>query len=290
MRIILAVALVLVALAPIGYASPAQSAQVAVCVPPYAIIATASIGAGEINFCVYYPSVVLPGSTFQIISVLTAPPSTTPAFTSAANAFLLNVGCTEGTPQTVVPTTNGVVGTIWTAISTLTMTSEQCDLVASISLNVGAVPSQIYATDLPLNIRTENVRQDNFNYLCDSPAIAPNAYSVTTTTCNRPNLNNHFPGDSTNLGFDTWTTVLFWIAAVLFFSYMGWLFALAFALPGLLSAIIPSLGTTLASLDLDFQGLFVLCLVGFCLEIAANRFTWGGYQSGTRRLRFGARN
>lgn len=109
--------------------------------------------------------------------------------------------------------------------------------------------------------------------------------SVNGTFPSEIDVNAHFPGDSENLGIDAWTTALFWIAAVLFFSYMGWLVALAFAVPGLLAAMVPSVKTMLDGLGLDFEALFMLCLLGFILELAANRFQWGGYSSGARRLR-----
>lgn len=170
-------------------AEPAQGAMSTVCAPPYDVVTTPSIGEGTINFCVYYPLLVLPGSSFYITSTLTAPPTVNPSITTSANAFLAQVGCTEtGPPATIVPTTNGVVGTMWTAVSLHTMTSEQCDVVATVSLTVGATPVQIYLINMPIAIQTENMRLDNFNYLCDAPAISPNAYSTTLTTCNDPNL------------------------------------------------------------------------------------------------------
>lgn len=159
-----------------------------VCETPLPVNAGAAIGAGFINFCVFYPAIVQPGSTFFIKSTLTAPATVVPVFTTAANAFQGFTGCTEGTPAVFTPTTNGVYGTMWSAISTLTMTSEQCDGVATALLTIAAVPLQVYSSNLPINIQTENVRVDNFNYLCDAPEIAPNAYSVTATTCNDPNF------------------------------------------------------------------------------------------------------
>lgn len=83
------------------------------------------------------------------------------------------------------------------------------------------------------------------------------------------------------LGFDGFLILLLWIAAILFFSYMGWLVALAFAVPGLLDTVIPEL-------PFDFTTYLLLCLLGFILEVAANKWSWGGYQSGKRRLRIGA--
>lgn len=353
---------------PIGQAQTPDSARVGVCLPPYPIVASANTGAGYINFCVYYPESVQPGEQFSVSSVLTAPTTVAPVFIAAGSAFTANFGCTEGTPVVGIPTTNGVVGTMWTAVTTFTLSagSERCDFIASITMTVAVVPLQIYSSGIQSYVRTENVRVDNFNYLCDAPAIAPNAYSTTGTTCNDPNINlpdvsasitdftdtlcrpvgnhghceldihggldlaqdgnwvvdiaddttndgflsvppatisnisvngtfpseidvnAHFPGDTENLGIDAWTTAFFWIAAVLFFSYMGWLIALAFAIPGLLASMVPSVKTMLDSVGLDFEALFILCLLGFILELVANRFQWGGYSSGARRLRFGA--
>lgn len=321
-------------LVPSVNAQTSDSARVAVCLPPYPVVASTNTGAGFINFCVYYPENVQPAEQFSVSSVLTAPTTVAPVFIAAGSAFTANFGCTEGTPTVGVPTTNGVVGTMWTAVTTFTMSagSERCDFIASITMTVAAVPLQIYSSGIESNVHTENLRLDNFNYLCDAPAIAPNAYSTTATTCNDPNLsigqttpwamnvnitndetddgllttpvgdftgnntfnatfpstldvNAHFPGDTQNLGLDAWTTAWFWIAAVLFFSYMGWLVALSFAIPGLLASLIPSIKTTLDGLGLDFEAIFMLCLLGFILELAANRFSWGGYVSGTRRLR-----
>lgn len=296
MRLIIAAVLLVSVLTvmPTGEAQTSDSARVSVCLPPMPVVASASNGAGFINFCVNYPPVVQPGSTVIITATLTAPTTVLPTFTSAANTFLLQTGCTEGTPTTIVPAANGVIGTIWTVGSFITMTSEQCDFVAVATLTIAAAPQEVYKINLPVNIQTENVRVDNFNYLCDAPAIAPNAYSTTATSCNDPNLaltgtlDAHFPGDADNLGLDAWTTAWFWIAAVLFFSYMGWLVALAFAIPGLLASMVPSVKSLLDGLGLDFEALFMLCLLGFILELAANRFQWGGYTSGNRRLRLGA--
>lgn len=338
MNIVMALLLVGAALAvlPTVNAQTAETAMQSTCAPPYPLVASANNGAGYINFCVYYPHTVMPGASFNVFSVLTAPTTVLPVFQAAGAAFAASIGCTEGTPVNVLPATNGVVGTMITHQSSFTMTGEQCLGSASGSLTIAALPLNIYLTSIPISILTENVRLDTFNYLCDAPAIAPNAYSTTATTCNDPNLalsgeldicpestpcfidiaddttadgflsvppatisnisvngtfpseltvHADFPGDGDNLGLDAWTTAWFWIAAVLFFSYMGWLVALAFAIPGLLASMVPSIKTLLEGLGLDFEALFILCLLGFILELAANRFQWGGYTSGTRRLR-----
>lgn len=169
----------------------ADSARVTVCAPPFPVASSASTGAGYINFCVYYPESVQPGEAFGVTGILTAPTTALPVFTAAASAFGPNGGgCTETTPTALVPTSNGVVGTQWTATSGFTMSagSERCDFIAAASLTVGVTPLQIYTTTLTVNVRTENVRVDNFNFLCDAPAIAPNAYSTTGTTCNDSGL------------------------------------------------------------------------------------------------------
>lgn len=285
-----------------------------------------------------------------MISILTGPTTLIPIFPTAAAAFTVNTAstsqCTEGSPGVIVPTTNGVVGTMWTATTSFTMAAgaERCDFAAFATLTVG--PSlQVYSTVLTMNVQTENVRVDNFNFHCDAPGIAPGAYSTVTTTCNDPNLNMNtevaltgelticpetgpcfldivddttddgflsvppatisnisvngtfpseltvhadFPGDSDSLGFDAWAALLFWLAAVLFFSYLGWLVALAFAVPGFIASAVPSVASLLDGLGLTFEALIILCLLGFMLEVAANRWSWGGYTSGSRRLRFGA--
>lgn len=165
-------------------AATAQSSSPDVtCSPTYTVIATANIGAGDINYCVYVPQTIQPGMSFQVVGTLTAPPSVLPTFTTAAAAFT-SLGCTESGPTTIVPTTNGVVGTQWTATSLMTMTSEQCIINSGASLTIGAVPLMIYNTILSVGVATENIRIDNFNYLCDAPGIAPNAYSTTGTVCN----------------------------------------------------------------------------------------------------------
>lgn len=181
----------------LGQPGQAQSIQdagmQATCAPPYPVASTANTGAGFINFCVYYPHTVMPGSAFNVMSVLTAPTTVAPAFTAAINAFSATIGCTEGTPSNLVPTTNGITGTIITHITSFTMTanSEACLGSATASLTVAAIPLQIYIVGLPISILTENVRVDNFNYLCDAPGIAPTIYSTSGTTCNDPNINNN---------------------------------------------------------------------------------------------------
>lgn len=84
---------------------------------------------------------------------------------------------------------------------------------------------------------------------------------------------------------DFWIPILFWIAVLLFTTYYGWLVMAGFAVPGLLAAIIPDLATILDGLGLDFSALMALCVLGFLMELAANRFSWGGYTSGSRRLK-----
>lgn len=179
-------------------AAPAQSTMVAVCAPTYTVVATASIGAGDINFCVYYtPITATSASTFQVISAFTAPPTVAPLITTAAAAFIQNSGCTEGTATAGVPTTNGILGTVVNYASIWTMTAEQCDGAAVMSLTIGVVPLQVYTMAIPITVQTENRRQDNYDYLCDAPAIAPNAHSTTGTTCNDPTLNLDITDDTT---------------------------------------------------------------------------------------------
>lgn len=74
------------------------------------------------------------------------------------------------------------------------------------------------------------------------------------------------------LGFDGFLTLLFWIAALLFFSYQRWLFAFSFTLPGLLEVLFPT------QIPEDFAVWFTFCLFGVVLEVAANRFGWGPYK------------
>lgn len=184
-------ALLVLSVLPVVQGQTADSARVTVCAPPYPVVSSASTGAGFINFCVYYPESVQPGESFGVTGILTAPTTVLPVFTAANSAFGPNGGgCTETTPTALVPTSNGVVGTQWTVTSGFTMSagSERCDFIAAASLTVAAVPMQIYTTTLTLNVRTENVRVDSFNFLCDAPAIVPNAYSTSATTCNDPNL------------------------------------------------------------------------------------------------------
>lgn len=111
------------------------------------------------------------------------------------------------------------------------------------------------------------------------------AHNVIQTASLLDHSNNSLEVSMTSnfsgLGFDGFLIVLFWIAAILFFSYMGWLVALAFAVPGLLQTVIPEL-------PFDFTTYLLLCLLGFILEVAANKWSWGGYQSGKRRLKIGA--
>lgn len=168
-----------------------DSATANICAPPYPVIAGASTGAGFMNFCVSYPQEVQPGSTFLVSSIFTAPNTVLPVFPAATAAFTANAGCTEGTPVQLAPTTNGVLGTMVSYATTFTLTGEQCDFTAFLTLTVAAVPIQIYNTGITALVRTENVRIDNFNYLCNAPAIAPNAYSTTATTCSTPQLNNY---------------------------------------------------------------------------------------------------
>lgn len=193
-QIIVSTLIILVFMPAVVSAQTSDSARVSVCAPPVPVVASASIAEGFINFCVSYPPVVQPGSTVLISSTLTAPASSVPVFATAANAFLAPVGCTEGTPAVVVPSANGVAGTMWTAISFLTMTSEQCDLAAAGTLTIAAVPINIYNVNLAVNIQTENIRVDSFSYLCDAPGIVPNVFGTTTTTCEDPTFNTIISG------------------------------------------------------------------------------------------------
>jgi hypothetical protein len=184
------VAATILAIQPTEAQAISDPGMLASCAPPYQTTGTASIGGGLINWCVYYPDTVMPGATFNVFSVLTGPTSTAPVFSAATDAFSASSGCTEGTPSRLTPAVNGVVGIIVTYTSTFTMAagSESCRGNAFISLTVGTVPQEIYTTAIPMAILTENVRVDNFDYLCDAPAIAPNSYSTTATTCNDPNI------------------------------------------------------------------------------------------------------
>lgn len=192
MRLIIA----LIILTLLGLMLPAvkgqtnDSANESKCAPAFNINISpphASIGNGYINFCVTYPSIVAAGSTFQVISILTAPPTVSPMFNSAAVAFSAISGCTEGaSPTQLSPSTNGVIGTMVTQGTTFTMTtgSDQCDFVAGVTLAIGVTVLQIYSATISMMARTEDLRVDNFNFLCDAPGIVPNSYSETTTTCN----------------------------------------------------------------------------------------------------------
>jgi hypothetical protein len=195
MKALAFLAILAIVMMPAATAQTSDSARVSVCATPYPVTATASIGAGFINFCVHYPPIVMPGSTFNVVSTFTAPPSLVPVFNTATGAFVNLVGCTEGTPNANPPTTNGVAGTMNAFTTTVTMTSEQCDAAASIAFTIGAVPLNIYLNYLPITVLTENVRMDIFDFLCDAPGIVPNAYSTTATTCNDPNVNNAVSGN-----------------------------------------------------------------------------------------------
>ncbi len=81
--------------------------------------------------------------------------------------------------------------------------------------------------------------------------------------------------DFSGLGFDGFLFFLFWVAAMLFFTYQRWLFAAGFSLPGLLDTLFPE------QIPGDFSQYLALCLLGFLLEVAANRFGWGPYKTRT---------
>lgn len=182
-------------------ADSADSAEIAVCAPPYPIVATANNGAGYINFCVYYPPVVATSSsTFQVTSIITAPTTVLPVFGTAASAFAQNSGCTEGTATVNPPVTNGVVGTMNTFASVWTMTGEQCDGNAGVSLTIAAAPINIYLAFLPVTVQTENRRMDLFDFGCGAPGIVPNSYSTTATNCGTPTVNTVLSGTLTLAG------------------------------------------------------------------------------------------
>lgn len=166
-----------------------DSSRSSVCATPYPVVASANNGVGYINFCVYYPEVVQPSEVFAVVSILTGPTTLAPLFSTAAAAFTVNTAstsqCTEGSPSAITPSSNGLIGTSWTATTSFTMLSgaERCDFAAFATLTIG--PSlQVYNTVLTMNVQTENFRVDNFNYLCDAPGIVPNVYSTSSTTCN----------------------------------------------------------------------------------------------------------
>lgn len=81
-----------------------------------------------------------------------------------------------------------------------------------------------------------------------------------------------FMNDFNGLGFDGFLFLLFWIAALLFFSYQSWWFALGFSLPGLLEVLFPT------QIPEDFTVWFTFCLLGVVMEIAAHRFSWGSHR------------
>lgn len=142
------------------------------------------------------------------------------------------------------------------------------DHLHGIDANINVTRGQILDAIENLNVTiignvTGNFTLDNatltniYNELLEHRA---NTIEVTMT--------NDFYG----LGFDGLIFLFFWIAALLFFSYQGWLFALGFSIPGLLEVLFPT------QIPEDFTVWFVFCLLGVILEVAARRFQWGPYK------------
>lgn len=127
----------------------------------------------------------------------------------------------------------------------------------------------------------------------DNPIGAHNVIDVSSSDI-AASLQEHRDGsievlmtsNFAGLGFDGFIFLLFWIAVLLFASYMGWLVLAGFSIPGILFTAIPTLGAMVP--DLDFPTLLAFALLGFVLEVAANKWSWGGYESGKRKLRLGA--
>lgn len=64
-----------------------------------------------------------------------------------------------------------------------------------------------------------------------------------------------------------WLLVGFWVAAILFFMYLDWVFALAFAIPGLFDALFP------VQIPEEFVVWFLFCLLGVVAQyFAGDRF------------------
>lgn len=91
-------------------------------------------------------------------------------------------------------------------------------------------------------------------------------------------VNVHFPEDeeSGSPGFDRLGYLVFWIVLLAVFARLAWWFALGAAIPGFLDAVLPDLFA--AYPDLTVELFLTLCLLGFCLEAAASRFSWGYYR------------
>lgn len=286
-------ALTVLAAMPGAEAQTPNSSRVSVCKVPFPVVATASTGVGFVNFCVDYPESVQPGEVFGISATLTAPTTVLPVFTTAANAYVADAGCTEGTPSVIVPTSNGVFGTQWTSVTSMTLTagSMRCAFSAFATLTVAAAPLQFYNTVLLLNVRTENasielsgeldVHQDPLSgeldihqdQACGAAEGTPchlrhqnftADVAIGNQTVAFPDtLNIEFAGDVDAPGIDFWLLFWFWVAAILFFLYQEWLVALAFTIPGVLDAMFPT------QIPGDFATYFLFCLLGVVLEFFA---------------------
>lgn len=268
------------------------------------------VASGAFQWCIQAPTEFSRvGDVFQVSSFFSGPALVGSAIVFA---FSTSSGCTVGT-ITQGANLIGGLGLAW-ARAPITTNDRTCSVVFQWSTTIGMATSIVYLgfTATTKEETIESWPTSNVDILDDTtddgsltvdiaddatdddlltvPVASFNA-TVNSTFGNLTfpaslDVNARFPREPIVAGDSDWLHILAWIAAVLFFSYLGWLFALAFAVPGLLASLSPSINTMLAGLGLDFEALTILCLLGFILELAANRFSWGGYTSGSRRLTF----
>jgi hypothetical protein len=373
---ILLAAAILASLVPTAEAQPTHDA----CQYYWHQNVTASLGlvaAGENELWSEHPGCgVAKSSTQSFIWTATfTGPIIVGAATTTWNVGVAFTGCTLGTIG--VNTATLAATTISTAVAILTMTSNECRGSVQFRNVIGAPPVYDFRVNIPFNIRVEqpniffecaatqttvnaytpaqtclDPQVNNFNYLCDAPAVAPDAFNPASTTCNDPNLilsggltvtddadgwlitgipdtqqeiqaiadalaagldvticpetapcyhvlsgavdtnttvvqnidnqtlNAIIPDEFTQHidfpvvnteGLD-WGLILFWIIVLLFTTYQRWLLAAGFAVPGLFDAIFPD------AIPGDFTQWLAFVLLGFVLEVAANRFSWAYYK------------
>lgn len=128
----------------------------------------------------------------------------------------------------------------------------------------------IYQVVQDLNLTIECQGNNSCNFFIDNATLQ--AIYENLTDHRNHTLELTFMNDFNGLGFDGFLFLLFWIAALLFFSYQSWWFALGFSLPGLLEVMFPT------QIPEDFMVYFTFCLLGVVMEIAAHRFSWGSHK------------
>jgi len=250
------------------------------------------ITASDIIGCLSSPDVARTATSTRSIAWNVQGPDIPTGGVAAFTASTVSAtGCTVSAWTTISELL--AAGTGATSYATITMTSNECNVLAKMVVAAGAVPVTLATFVMPVNIYVE---QTSFsNALSGGVTVTDdaNGWAITgvttggggTTTINFPtdfnatlrgalDVNATLDGgaDVHNPVSDFWFPILFWCAVLAISWRKGWVWAFWTAVPGLIYTLLP--GIFPAPFD-QFETHFMLWLGG----VAAEWFVWRGNQT-----------